>query len=549
MRRLAAISPQRRPRRDAAPGHSEPSAGTPDIQVREATTIRSIYPSEFGEARPAALTYSPAESALFLADAKVDGTLDLVGLTTIEDPAGDVTATIPETTTTADTLAFDPVAGEFTALSGNVLVAITPTGTVDRRDVSDLGLQSPVGATFDSAGRWYVLDAATKTIFQLSSASDPTPTVTEIPIQALDAVTLQGLAFNKADGLLYTMDRASKILYGLDTTGVVRRAYDFNERVRDPGSMVFAPSADYTDKPAETSLFIADSGSSAVLGQVLEVSLAAAIAAPVNQNATLVRTSNLANLNPPVPDSAGIAYIPSQNNMMIVDSEVDEMSIYQGANMFKTTLTGGLVQTGNTSAFSDEPTGAGFRTSNSQLYISDDDANRVFLDRPGPDGRWGSADDLTGNINTRNFGSEDAEGSAFNNNNNHYYVIDGVGNEVYDVAPGPNGVPGNGVPPQGDDVATHFDVGQFGAIDPEGIAVDESNNNIFILDHKSNTIYETSPTGTLAAHDQHLGGEPHQRGGARIRPLQRQRQRQELLHRRPRPGQRLEPERERRQDV
>ena len=80
------------------------SAATTGIEVREATNVRSIYTSEFGEARPAALTYSPDEEALFTADDTVDGTMNLVGVTTVEDPAGEVTATIQETTTTADTL-------------------------------------------------------------------------------------------------------------------------------------------------------------------------------------------------------------------------------------------------------------------------------------------------------------------------------------------------------------------------------------------------------------------------------------------------------------
>ena len=170
------------------------SAATTAIEVREATNVRSIYTSEFGEARPAALTYSPDEGALFTADDTVDGTMNLVGVTTVEDPAGEVTATIPETTTTADTLAFDPITSEFTALSGDVLVSITPTGVVDRRNVSDLGLQAPQGATFDRAGRWYILDEATQTILQLSSATDPAATVVSIPVRGLAGIPLQGLA-------------------------------------------------------------------------------------------------------------------------------------------------------------------------------------------------------------------------------------------------------------------------------------------------------------------------------------------------------------------
>ena len=551
MRRLAAIS-SAVPSAQCCSRAPAPSPATPDIQVREATTIRSIYPSEFGEARPAALTYSPEEEALFLADAKVDGTLDLVGVTTIEDPAGEVTATIPETTTTADTLAFDPVAERV-----HRPVRQRPRGDhADRRGRTPR--TCPTSASrrrwaprSTSAGRWYILDEATKTIFQLSSASDPAATVVTDP----DPGPRRGLRFRARRSTRPTARSTRWTARPRSSTGSTRRA-SFD----GPGTSTSASAirARWCSRRAPTtptirprrSLFLADSGSGAVLGQVLEVSLAAAIAAPVNENATLVRTSNLANLNPPVPDSAGIAYIPSQNNLMVVDSEVEEMSIYQGRQHVE-----------------DDPHGGPRSDRDHRRILQRADRRRVpngeqsvlhlrrrcqpGLPRPArarrPLGKRATTSPAMSTRGTSDRRTPRARRSTTTTTTTTSSTASGT--EVYDIAPGPNGVPGNGVAPQGDDVATHFDVGQFGAMDPEGIAVDESNNHIFVLDHKSRDDLRDEPDGHAPARDQHLRGEPDQRGGARIRPLQRQRQHQELLHRRPRAGQRLEPERERRQDV
>src|SRR5215212_897856 len=68
------------------------------------------------------------------------------------------------------------------------------------------------------------------------------------------------------------------------------------------------------------------------------------VPAAVAASATLVQTINTGaggSWGPLYsPDPAGITYWPAKNRLVIVDSEVDEMTIWAGANVFESSLTG-----------------------------------------------------------------------------------------------------------------------------------------------------------------------------------------------------------------
>ena len=96
---------------------------------------------------------------------------------------------------------------------------------------------------------------------------------------------------------------------------------------------------------------------------------AAAVASPADQGAaplgtstaTLVRKTLLSQLSPPVPDSSGIVYLSDVDRLLVADSEVNEMPIYQGVNMWQISRTGTeQLDTGTTLPFSKEPTGIGY---------------------------------------------------------------------------------------------------------------------------------------------------------------------------------------------
>jgi sugar lactone lactonase YvrE len=394
-------------------------------------------------------------------------------------------------------------------LSGNELLTVLAADLrkaqppVRRIPVPNLGLKSPTGATFDPAtGTWYVLDDGTKTIVRVPMPGGSPGTPARISLQGLGDVSLQGLAFNPADGLFYVANPTQNLLYGLDSSGTVQKTYSLNAielggaGLQDLRALVFAPSADPTDNPSTQHLFIADAGSTSILGGVAEVSLAEATVASTEQG-TLVQTIETSRFNPPSPDPAGITYLRPRDSLEICDSEVDEMTIFRGVNLWQVTRTGTVTDTGATFPHppnAKEPTGLGFKPADGTLFVSDDNRRRVFLIRPGADGRYGTSDDRqVGSIDVTTFGLPvDAEGVEFDTRSGHVFIADGVGREVWRVNPGPNRTFGNA-----DDVVTHFDVGRYGALDPEGIGHVAARSNLVIVDDPSETVYEVTKSGGL----------------------------------------------------
>jgi hypothetical protein len=206
---------------------------------------------------------------------------------------------------------------------------------------------------------------------------------------------------------------------------------------------------------------------------------------------THVQTIDTSLYGPPSPDPAGITYVAAQDRFVISDSEVDEMSIYLGANLFTATRTGSGRGTGTTLPFSHEPSGVGYNPANGTLFVSDDDSDRIYVDRPGADGVHGTADDSVTSFSTSAFGSNDPEGVEYDPQSGHVFVSDGSGVEIYDVNPV------NGVFGDGDDAVTHFDVAQYGSRDPEGLGLDPERNLLLVVDPSTKFIYELTRRGTL----------------------------------------------------
>ena len=401
--------------------------------------------------------------------------------------------------TPADELGLDrPVRAAWSAHSGRLLVTGT-RGAAWRLvrlsadgEVSGGASVRPVSgaaATRDDAGIRYVLDGARRAI----TRTDRRGVESTITIQGTVG-TLRGLAWNPSDRLLYVASPAKERLWGLDGSGRILRTYSLHGTgLVGIRTMTFAPSADGTDEPSITDLYVADAGAR----QVVEISLSPIAAVAVSETASLIRTINTSSMNPPSPDPAGITYLPASDTLLVSDSEVDEMTLYRGANLYEVRRTGALVRSSTTLPWSEEPTGTGHRDSDNTLFVSDDDADRIFVVRPGNDAIPGTSDDSVTPINTKAFGNSDAEGCDYDNGTGNLVSIDGVGREVYVINPGANdrfdGVPSVG----GDDIVTHFDVGAFGATDPEGIATDPARGTYLIVDHGSDNVYEVDRSGAL----------------------------------------------------
>ncbi|OGK11552.1 hypothetical protein A2954_01695 [Candidatus Roizmanbacteria bacterium RIFCSPLOWO2_01_FULL_37_12] len=218
-----------------------------------------------------------------------------------------------------------------------------------------------------------------------------------------------------------------------------------------------------------------------------------------NIQATLVRTINTAAWSPNSPDPAGLEYRASTNTLLVTDSEVEEMpNYYQGKNMFESQLSGSLVNTYNTTHFSNEPAGLALNSANGNIYSSHDGQKKVYVIKLGQDGLWGTPDDVITSLSTSAFGSNDPEGLAYGSGK--LFIADGVGTEVYTVDPGPNGQ-FDGIAPTGDDTVTHFDTAVYGQADPEGIAFNSTNNSLYVVSNNggkiANKISEFSLNGNL----------------------------------------------------
>jgi hypothetical protein len=242
------------------------------------------------------------------------------------------------------------------------------------------------------------------------------------------------------------------------------------------GAMTFAPTGDRTDDPSSTTLYVADRGSAdptAATGAVWELELTPTVALAVTPglSATLVRTIRT-GLQPPggpwnpvqageptSPDPSGLTYRPPHDGqtagrIINVDGEVDEMSNYwSGANVYELTTGGDLTRWWDTSSRSgaritNEPTGAAWDEGRNRLYIDSDDDRRVYVFDPA---RGANPQEIERTDLERSFSvsfASDPEGLAYGAD--ELFVCDGSSEEIWVLAPGPNGF-FNGLPSNGGD--------------------------------------------------------------------------------------------------
>jgi hypothetical protein len=399
----------------------------------------------------------------------------------------------------------DPINTAFDAEGNRLLILESSTNqlvemsldrlTMNRIDARRFGLRDPQGLTVDPAsGRLFVLDAGPRIV-----GIDPHPLlgfrgalISVVDLAPAGLSHVRGIAFDPTSGHLHVLDPVAHELHEVSQTGRVVAIRDVSEfRLHDPQGMTFGPSGDATDDASAMGLYVAAGG------RVTELSLAPMIAASATTvTGGLVRTTLTSQYSPPSPDPSGIAYAAHLGKLVIADGEVDEMSIYAGANMFETTLSGSLSRSWTTISYSDEPVGAAYNPANRHLFISDDVSRQVYEVDPGADGLYRTADDQVTAFDTDRFGSDDPEGIAYDAAHNILYIADGVNAQVYRITAGSNGV-FDGVSPQGDDQVTSFDTQALGLLDPEGIAFDSDFGHLFVVGKPDNLVFHITTTGTV----------------------------------------------------
>ena len=77
-------------------------------------------------------------------------------------------------------------------------------------------------------------------------------------------------------------------------------------------------------------------------GQVFCAGMTASTGAAQEQG-TLVQTIDTWLYSPPSPDPAGVTYLSNAGTLLVSDSEVNEMSIFEGVNLFEIDTDGTLL--------------------------------------------------------------------------------------------------------------------------------------------------------------------------------------------------------------
>jgi hypothetical protein len=349
----------------------------------------------------------------------------------------------------------------------------------------DGGDLQPAGELAEAAGaRALAIDGSSGTIFLLDSDGSRVLRVrtgamasgsarVAVDLTRLGVAPADLLALDPSNGHLYLLSWEQTRLYEVTTSGELQASHALpGQAPTSAHSMVFAPSQDLTDEPETQSLYVL--GDSVTYEWWSQNSLLT-----VAEEATLIQMTDTSAYLPPSPDPAGLTYWSSQNRLVISDSEVNEMPIFEDANIFVVTLGGTLTGRSDIRPVTREPTDVAFNPLNGHFFYSDDDADKIFQVSRQPDSDAG-IDDIVAELDTRLFGSRDPEGIAFDPNGPtgpRLFVVDGSSRHVYEIRAGEDGS-------FTDESITVIgtDVGDHGIVDPEGIEYDSASGNLFVLD-------------------------------------------------------------------
>jgi hypothetical protein len=363
----------------------------------------------------------------------------------------------------------------------------------------------PAGELAEAAGaRALAIDGASGTIFLLdrdgsrvlrvrAGAMASGSASVAVDLTRLGLAPADLLALDPSNGHLYLLSWEQARLHEVTTSGELQASHALPGRAPTSAhSMVFAPSQDLTDEPETQSLYVlGDSATYEWWSQNAPLTVA--------EEATLIRMTDTSAYSPPSPDPAGLTYWSTQDRLVISDSEVNEMPIFEDANVFVVTLNGALTGRSNVRPVTQEPTDVAFNPLNGHFFYSDDDDDKIFQVNRQPDSDAGE-DDIVAELDTTEFDSSDPEGLAFDPNGPtgpRLFVVDGSSRHVYEIRAGEDGSFTDETI-----TVTGTDVGDHGIVDPEGIEFDSASGNLFVLDSYVDPdgkafIYELTTGGDL----------------------------------------------------
>ena len=229
--------------------------------------------------------------------------------------------------------------------------------------------------------------------------------------------------------------------------------------------------------------------SAAILISILACALAldAGVARAGTGTATLVRIVHTSRWSPPSPDPSGIARVGSRSGFVVVDGEVDETPTWRGSNVWRTRVSGSPFDSWSTRPFSREPTDVAV-VNRGRLFISDDNAHRVYEIRWGRDRRFGTRDDIRTSLSTMRFRASDPEGVAYGRGT--LFVSDGATQRILRIGPGPDGRFGGGTH---DVLLSRIRTRRLGLTDPEGVTY--AAGHLYIISRRDLIIVRTTLAG------------------------------------------------------
>lgn len=218
-------------------------------------------------------------------------------------------------------------------------------------------------------------------------------------------------------------------------------------------------------------------------------------ASPANAaHGAIVRVTLTSVWATPSPDPMGITYDPRTKRLLISDSEVDEMpGLWKGRNLFVVRRKGNLVSSRTLKKFTVEPEDLAMDNRHRSLYVTDDDLDRVFRDKAGKDGLFGTRDDVVVTVlHTHRFGSFDPEGLTWLPLKKMLIVSDSTKRRIYKIRKGKDRKFGTR-----DDVIRSFGVHRYGFTTAEDVAVTRFTHHLLIVSSRQHFILETTMKGAL----------------------------------------------------
>jgi uncharacterized protein YjiK len=190
----------------------------------------------------------------------------------------------------------------------------------------------------------------------------------------------------------------------------------------------------------------------------------------------------------------GITYDPRTKRLLISDSEVDEMpGLWKGRNLFVVRRKGNLLSSRSLKKFTVEPEDLALDNRHRSLFVTDDDLDRVFRDKAGKDGLFGTRDDVAVTVlHTRRFGSFDPEGLTWLPQKKMLIVSDSTTRRIYKIRRGKDRRFGTR-----DDVIRSFGTRRYGFTTAEDVAATRFTHHLLIVSSRQRFILETTMKGAL----------------------------------------------------